>query len=273
MKCDLINADETSNKEIPHNSLFGTLVSSLHKLKDTNNNDGGFFVFGDLSVKMEGEYKLYFTLFEMKGMDCEVIATAKSSVFRVYSAKAFPGMAESTFLTRSFSDQGVRLRLRKDSRTMSTRKRNSQAAKLPEDYRSTTRVRTTYDMGSQMVNRQHPHELSQSPQQDSPTSRAANFQTPYAAYDRPLSDTRESLQPSPSTHNQYFFPGQYTITGLPPTHATPLSHHIPQGSVAPNMSPYMAPVGGQHYAHAPPIPGKTMVPPTDSILWPDSRSQ
>ena len=27
--------------------------------------DGGFFVFGDLSVKLEGEYRLKFSLFEM----------------------------------------------------------------------------------------------------------------------------------------------------------------------------------------------------------------
>lgn len=27
--------------------------------------DGGFFVFGDVSVKMEGEYRLRFSLFEM----------------------------------------------------------------------------------------------------------------------------------------------------------------------------------------------------------------
>ncbi len=28
--------------------------------------DGGFFVFGDLSVKLEGEYRLLFSLFEMR---------------------------------------------------------------------------------------------------------------------------------------------------------------------------------------------------------------
>ena len=36
----------------------------------------------------------------------------------VHSAKNFPGMAESTFLSRSFGDQGVRLRIRKESRTI-----------------------------------------------------------------------------------------------------------------------------------------------------------
>jgi len=67
----------------PHQALAGTLVSSLHRLKDIDNSgnffhpwgdrlerklmwsDGGFFVFGDLSVKIEGEFRLRFSLFEM----------------------------------------------------------------------------------------------------------------------------------------------------------------------------------------------------------------
>jgi hypothetical protein len=36
----------------------------------------------------------------------------------VYAAKNFPGMSESTFLSRSFGDQGVRLRIRKEPRTL-----------------------------------------------------------------------------------------------------------------------------------------------------------
>lgn len=116
------------------NPLFGTQVSSLHKLKDTNNQDGGFFVFGDLSVKMEGKFRLKFTLYEVSNGEVSQLGEITSRVFEVYSPKVFPGMEESTFLTRSFSDQGVRLRLRKDSRSMTTRKRNSQAAKLADHH-------------------------------------------------------------------------------------------------------------------------------------------
>lgn len=116
------------------NPLFGTQVSSLHKLKDTNNQDGGFFVFGDLSVKVEGKFRLKFTLYEVSNGEVSQLGEITSRVFEVYSPKVFPGMEESTFLTRSFSDQGVRLRLRKDSRSMTTRKRNSQAAKLADHH-------------------------------------------------------------------------------------------------------------------------------------------
>ncbi|MBE3045525.1 hypothetical protein IMZ48_23865, partial [Candidatus Bathyarchaeota archaeon] len=103
-------------------------------LKDTNNQDGGFFVFGDLSVKMEGRFRLKFTLYEVSNGEVSQLGEITSRPFEVYSPKIFPGMEESTFLTRSFSDQGVRLRLRKDSRSMTSRKRSSQAAKLPDHH-------------------------------------------------------------------------------------------------------------------------------------------
>jgi hypothetical protein len=45
----------------------GSIVSSLYRLKDIDNTDGGFFVFPDLSVRMEGAYRLKFSLFEIIG--------------------------------------------------------------------------------------------------------------------------------------------------------------------------------------------------------------
>jgi hypothetical protein len=45
-----------------------------------------------------------------------VISSSDLSV--VYAPKNFPGMSESTFLSRSFGDQGVRLRIRKEPRTL-----------------------------------------------------------------------------------------------------------------------------------------------------------
>jgi hypothetical protein len=43
---------------------------------------------------------------------------ASSDLTVVYAPKNFPGMSESTFLSRSFGDQGVRLRIRKEPRTL-----------------------------------------------------------------------------------------------------------------------------------------------------------
>lgn len=45
----------------------GSTVSSLFRLRDLNGSEGGFFVFPDLSVRMEGEYRLKFSLFEVVG--------------------------------------------------------------------------------------------------------------------------------------------------------------------------------------------------------------
>ncbi|CAG8016998.1 unnamed protein product [Penicillium olsonii] len=116
--------DPTEERPVPvapSTALAGTLVSSLHRLKDVDNSDGGFFVFGDLSVKLEGEFRLKFTLFEMRKDNVSYLKTIISERFTVSPPKSFPGMMESTFLSRSFADQGVKLRIRKEPRTMMKR--------------------------------------------------------------------------------------------------------------------------------------------------------
>ncbi|KAE8138856.1 velvet factor-domain-containing protein [Aspergillus pseudotamarii] len=113
----------------PSTTLTGTLVSSLHRLKDQGNSDAGFFVFGDLSVKVEGYFRLKFTLFEMGKGIVTHLKSIMSDCFTVYRPKNFPGMADSTCLSRSFVDQGVKLRLRKKPRAWVKR-----SASRPGDY-------------------------------------------------------------------------------------------------------------------------------------------
>ncbi|KAF9888098.1 hypothetical protein FE257_009234 [Aspergillus nanangensis] len=130
MCCSLYDAAEDNPVAVsPSTALTGTLVSSLHRLKDVDNSDGGFFVFGDLSVKIEGEYRLKFTLFEMRKDSVIHLKFIISERFTVSPPKSFPGMAESTFLSRSFADQGVKLRIRKEPRTLIKR-----PAPRPEEY-------------------------------------------------------------------------------------------------------------------------------------------
>ncbi|KAK4515584.1 uncharacterized protein ATC70_010535 [Mucor velutinosus] len=120
----------------------GTVVQSLHKLKDHDNTDGGFFIFSDISVRLEGYYRLKFTLYEIDGPLVNRLCSIVSDVFQVYSPKSFPGMSESTFLTRSFSDQGVRIRIRKEPRSSSSsasasgkrRKRQDEYESDEDDY-------------------------------------------------------------------------------------------------------------------------------------------
>ncbi|KAJ3192772.1 hypothetical protein HK101_005976, partial [Irineochytrium annulatum] len=101
-------------------STTGSIVSSLYRLKDLDNKDGAFFVFPDLSVRMEGAYRLKFSLFEIINTEIYFCAFIFSDVFNVYPAKKFPGMEESTFLSRTFAEQGLKIRIRKELRIRSS---------------------------------------------------------------------------------------------------------------------------------------------------------
>ncbi|KAL0564460.1 velum formation-related protein, partial [Marasmius crinis-equi] len=96
----------------------GSVVSSLYHLKDPqrNNEDAGFFVFPDLSVRTEGSYRLKLSLFEVVGNTVRHCKSIFSAPFYVYTAKKFPGMEESTPLSCSLADQGIKIRIRKDIR-------------------------------------------------------------------------------------------------------------------------------------------------------------
>lgn len=115
-------------------SLAGTVVSSLHRLKDAENVDGAFFIFGDLSVKVEGKFRLQFNLYEIYDDCCLHVHYAQSNVFTVHGTKNFPGMGESSPLTRTFSDQGVRLRLRKEPRTLLRKRGPASEDYVPRHY-------------------------------------------------------------------------------------------------------------------------------------------
>lgn len=119
--------------------------------------EAGYFIFPDLSVRHEGMYRLSFNLYE-EMRDPEEISEAqsdskrsisglgqpdssfdwrmevKSQEFMVFSAKKFPGLAESTLLSRTVSEQGCRVRIRRDIRM---RRRDGKGAEFeePDAYR------------------------------------------------------------------------------------------------------------------------------------------
>ncbi|KAF7955337.1 uncharacterized protein EAE97_000596 [Botrytis byssoidea] len=99
--------------------LAGTTVSSCHRLKDPETDEwGAYFVFGDLSAKIEGTYILEFNLFESREDEVVWMGCISSDQFNVYSSKAFPGMMESTTMTKKFQEQGLKLRVRKEPRSL-----------------------------------------------------------------------------------------------------------------------------------------------------------
>ena len=116
-------------------SLLGTCVSSLHRLKDGNNQEGAYFVFGDLSPKVEGSYALQFNLYEMGQNQAVHIQSIISDKFQVQGPKFFAGLSESTALTRLFSDQGVRLRVRKEPRTLLRKRGPASNEYTPRSYK------------------------------------------------------------------------------------------------------------------------------------------
>ncbi|KAL1917940.1 uncharacterized protein VTP21DRAFT_3774 [Calcarisporiella thermophila] len=108
-------------------STTGSMVSSLYHLKDTDNCDAAFFVFNDISVRVEGYYRLKFSLFEIVGHEVFHCKSIYTDEFVVYSAKRFPGMEESTLLSRLLADQGLKIRVRKEGQG---RKRLSKRSSL-----------------------------------------------------------------------------------------------------------------------------------------------
>lgn len=113
--------------------LTGTPVAGMVYLDRPS--PAGYFIFPDLSVRHEGRYRLSFSLYEElknskdddKGNEASQSSSAedshvthrlevKSEPFHVYSAKKFPGLSESTSLSRMVAEQGCRVRIRRDVR-------------------------------------------------------------------------------------------------------------------------------------------------------------
>ncbi|OBT42867.1 hypothetical protein VE00_07516 [Pseudogymnoascus sp. WSF 3629] len=148
--------------------LTGMPVSGMAYLDRPT--EAGYFIFPDLSVRHEGKYRLSFNLYEEtkedKDKDGESATDArptikqnpdeptdsfdwrleiKSEAFTVFSAKKFPGLAESTSLSRTVAEQGCRVRIRRDVRM---RRREGKAADEYDEradnngYRGSTRSAT-----------------------------------------------------------------------------------------------------------------------------------
>lgn len=140
--------------------LTGTPVAGMAYLDRPT--PAGYFIFPDLSVRHEGKYRLSFNLYEepkdAKDADAEsgpgsqqsmkVMAPngakamspqshihfrleVKSEPFQVFSAKKFPGLKESTNISRIVSEQGCRVRIRRDVRM---RRRDPKSKGVYDDY-------------------------------------------------------------------------------------------------------------------------------------------
>lgn len=136
--------------------LTGTNVAGAAYLVKPSN--AAYFIFPDLSVRHEGYYRLKFHLFEqikhrddmdplqlMPVPDTATLSAPNpqedmvnrtfvySPPFQVFSAKKFPGLEQSTELSRCIADQGCRVRIRRDIRQ---RKSEVKPDKKGDDQRS-----------------------------------------------------------------------------------------------------------------------------------------
>ncbi|BGP38831.1 hypothetical protein JCM10449v2_002769 [Rhodotorula kratochvilovae] len=88
--------------------VAGSVVSSLFHLRDQS-----CFVFPDMSVRMEGRWRFKMSLYEVNEEGVEFCTSILTDTFQVYSSKRFPGMGKSTELSKSFAQQGLKLRIRR----------------------------------------------------------------------------------------------------------------------------------------------------------------
>lgn len=164
--------EDQQGRPAPQNNgppvLTGMPVSSMILLDRPE--EAGYFIFSDLSVRHEGKYYLTFALMEevkedrdkdpdetMSGTDEITGPDARSNdrhfcfrtqvqtdPFDVYSAKKFPGLMESTALSRTVAEQGCRVRIRRDVRMRRREKGTKGGAKdgpsREEEYASKPRV-------------------------------------------------------------------------------------------------------------------------------------
>ncbi|EOO00539.1 putative developmental regulator protein [Phaeoacremonium minimum UCRPA7] len=116
-------------------NLIGSLAASAFRLTDPLEKIGIWFILQDLSVRTEGNFRLRFSFVNVgrpstnpNGQPANqnsivntgqapVLASCFSDVFQVFSAKKFPGVCESTGLSKCFASQGIKIPIRKEGAT------------------------------------------------------------------------------------------------------------------------------------------------------------
>ena len=106
-------------------NLIGMNAVNACRLHDPSKKLGFWFVLQDLSVRTEGNFRLKLSMADIGTGDtnnsvvtsgkCPVLASTFSEPFTVYSAKKFPGVIESTALSKCFAQQGIKIPIRKDA--------------------------------------------------------------------------------------------------------------------------------------------------------------
>jgi hypothetical protein len=239
--------------------LTGTPVAGMAYLDRPT--PAGYFIFPDLSVRHEGKYRLSFALFEnlseLKDLDPDdpnVLhdgnhfvthrAEVKSAPFTVFSAKKFPGLSESTALSRMVAEQGCRVRIRRDVRM---RRRETKGSKEWDEYDDepsydqARRTSATPDAYGQPPGAPMDHGRPRS------ASNASNGSLVPAR--RPSMDEMQQAYPQPGNSYQQMPPPQSTGYSQMPSYASTQSSY--QQQYAPSQPSNMIQPPQPSYSHQP----------------------
>ena len=101
--------------------LFGESFTHACSILDLNGQPTIFFVFADLSVKLEGLFRPRYRFFDLfsrtvGNIHVPILAECFGGCFAVYSTKEFPGLKRSTPLTKHLSRWGIRVNIRETER-------------------------------------------------------------------------------------------------------------------------------------------------------------
>lgn len=219
-------------------------------------NEAGYFIFPDLSVRHEGYYKLKFSLFETtkeeKDFDLEPADAdlppgvdwrmeIETTPFHVFSAKKFPGLMESTQLSKTVADQGCRVRIRRDVRMRKREGKSGGYDRREEKYSGPRTVTPAPE---------DPHGI-----RARSLSNSSEHRTPYALEPQRRPSIVDAAYPPPpppppSGYDATQAPRGHLSFGDPsaPQYAAPRQYHpqsnvqlapmSPSGAYAPVQSPY-----------------------------------
>ncbi|ROW01621.1 hypothetical protein VSDG_02253 [Cytospora chrysosperma] len=92
-------------------NLIGNCAGSAFRLHDTKDKIGIWLRFSFVDVKPAADQK---GDVPVKTGKAPILASVFSDVFQVYSAKKFPGVCDSTELSKCFAQQGIKIPIRKE---------------------------------------------------------------------------------------------------------------------------------------------------------------
>ncbi|KAI7847305.1 velvet factor, partial [Circinella umbellata] len=141
--CDNWQADGMTEANViaepSKRNLVGSLVASAIKLYNVQGQLGIYFIFSDISVRLEGVYRLGFSLVDVRSpcissdQSSSILAKIFTNAFTIYPAKSFPGVAGMTELSQCFLKQGVKIPVRKEEDTVGNNGNSNKKKRLAND--------------------------------------------------------------------------------------------------------------------------------------------